>query len=84
MDDTTNRPAKSAEALMREADRLTDPLRRLERLGEARKACSTTHDQIGVLLPDAITAAREAGATWPTIAEWFGVSTTRAMQLAGR
>lgn len=79
----TTSPQRSADTLLREANRLTDPLKRCERLGAARQACNSTHEAIGAELPRAIAEARAAGATWPTIADWFGVSTTRAMQLAG-
>lgn len=72
---------KSADALVTEAYRLKDPLLRLDRIAEARRALADTTARTNGATADAISAARAAGATWPAIGERLNISAQRAQQL---
>jgi predicted transcriptional regulator len=79
---STTGATKSATTILREAERLTDPVRRLNRIAAARAVAETTSKAVHQATAAAIVAAREAGITWPAIGEALGVTPQRAQQLA--
>ena len=73
-------PSSSA-ALLKRAERVSDPLTRLDRLAEARRTSDDEATAISLAVGRAIRDAREAAFTYPDIAEKLGVSPERARQL---
>lgn len=75
-------PTKSAVAFLTEARRTNNPETCLAKVAAARVAHADTDTALRAATHDAITMAREAGMSWPTIGEVIGVSAQRAQQLA--
>lgn len=73
---------KSATALLTEARKAKTPESYLAKVAAAREAHAATDNDLKVATHDAITNARTAGMSWPSIGAAIGVSPQRAQQLA--